>query len=161
MDNQTPSSNKKLFLIGGILIFLVAVGGFVAYKTMRKSTPPPVTQETPTEEFGPIDPSISVNIQKSKTKDYTIVLTAKGLSGKADKLEYELSYETEGLIQGSSTGNKPVDLAGQDVFEREIYLGTCSRNVCKPHLGVKTISLVLQLTDSTGKKTQFSKDYDL
>jgi hypothetical protein len=74
---------------------------------------------------------------------------------------YELTYESQGLIKGVDSGSSAIDVTGKDTFERDIYLGTCSRNVCKPDPGVTKVSVVLKFTDKSGQKSQFSKDYDL
>ena len=74
---------------------------------------------------------------------------------------YELTYESQGLVKGVNSGSKPIDVAGKDSFEREVYLGTCSRNVCKSDGGVKSVSVVLEFTGESGKKSQFSKEYPL
>lgn len=87
------------------------------------------------------------------------MLDVSGLAGKYTKISYELTYDTKGVTQGSI--GRPIDATGQDTASTEIYLGTCSRNVCTPHLGVTKISAALEFTDSSGKKSQFSKDYNL
>ncbi|KKU83092.1 MAG: hypothetical protein UY10_C0015G0014 [Microgenomates group bacterium GW2011_GWA2_47_8] len=89
------------------------------------------------------------------------VLSATGLGAKVSAIAYELTYESQGLIKGVNSGSKPIDVIGQASFSREVYLGTCSRNVCKPDLGIKSVSVVLEFTNASGKKSQFTKDYDL
>ena len=74
---------------------------------------------------------------------------------------YELSYESQGLIKGVNSGSKPIDTTDKDSFEREVYLGTCSKNDCKPDVGVTKISVVLEFTDKDGKRSQYSKDFEL
>jgi hypothetical protein len=63
--------------------------------------------------------------------------------------------------KGVTSGSKALDVTGEDSFEREIYLGTCSKNVCKPDLGVTKVALVLEFTDKDAKKSQFSKEFEL
>lgn len=137
--------------------------GFVLYKSWTPVVN--IAQKTeelvkPSETIEPIDPSIDVTITKSKVKDNTVVLSLKGLGGKVLMVAYELSYDSQGIVQGVTS--KPLDVSGKDSFVRDdIYLGTCSRNVCRPHPGVKSVSVVLEVTNANGTKSQFSKDFPL
>lgn len=153
--------NKKMtFLYVGLAVLLL-VTGVVVYKVVSGSSQAPVVEEEPREELPPADVSILVDAKKSRTKDNTVVLTVSGLGSKYTSVGYELTYENQGLIKGVNSGSKPIDVSGKDSFDREVYLGTCSRNVCKPDLGVKKVSVALEFTDTPSKKSQFSKDFDL
>lgn len=153
---------KKVGIVLAVLAILLVLTGVVVYQVVIKPKPDvPVVEEAPKEELPAMDASITVNLIKSKLKDNTVILSATGLAGKIASVAYELTYESEGLIKGVNSGSKPIDIAGKDSFEREVYMGTCSRNVCKPDAGVKKVSVVLEFTDTAGKKSQFSKDYDL
>jgi len=153
---------NKVVVIGVILVILLGVTGFAVYKVLVPSTAKTVVKEEEIVEIlPPVDASVVVDVVKSKTADNTVVMTATGLAGKMISVAYELTYDSQGLIKGVNSGSKPTDVAGKDKFERDIYLGTCSRNVCKPDAGVKKVSVVLEFTDKDGKKSQFTKDYDL
>jgi len=152
--------NRKPLLIAGLVIVLGAVG-FFGYKALVPSQTPPVVATPTPETLPPADESIKVEAAFSKSKDNTVVLSVSGLAGKITSVAYELTYESEGLIKGVNSGSKPIDVTGKDAFDREVYLGTCSRNICKPDAGVTSVSVVLEFTDSTGKKSQFSKEYEL
>lgn len=148
-------------LIAVLAVLLLGVGGIV-YKLLS-----PVKQpaKTDTEEeivavLPPVDSSVKVEVSKSTSKDNTVVMKVTGMGGKMTSVAYELTYDSEGLIKGVNSGSKPIETAGKDSFEREVYLGTCSRNVCKPDVGVKKVSVVLEFTDTDNKKSQFTKDYD-
>ncbi len=153
--------NTTIFVI--VVLGLIAVVGGLLYKVV--STPklmaPVAKEETPIDPVEPIDPAIQVDVRKSRAKDNTVVVSVSGLGSKVKSVAYELTYDSQGLIKGVNSGSKPIDTSGKDTFEREIYLGTCSRNVCKPDQGVKKVSVVLEFTNSSGKKSQFSKDFDL
>jgi len=152
--------NKKIGIIIGILVLLLIITGVVVYKAVFSGTPVPAanTDITPAA-VAPVDASISVDLMKSTAAANTVAVSAKGMGGKMKSVSYELTYESKGVMQGA-TGTS-VDVSGKDTFERDIYLGTCSRNVCTPHLGVSKVSLVLIFTDTAGKESQFSKDYIL
>lgn len=150
---------KKKFL--PVLIAIIGIGVIVLGIVVSKKSPTQ-KQETIIEEEQLVvaDSSIVAGVTWSKVKDNTIVLSISGLKNNYSKVAYEVSYETQGVVQGVTT--KPLDIAGKDTFIRDdIYLGTCSRNVCRPHTGVKRVSLVLEFTDTSGKKSQLTKDFDL
>ncbi len=153
---------NKMVSVFVVLGLLLGGTGFVVYKAIA---PAPkiaqvVEEETPAEEVEPLDPSIVVEVSKSRVKDNTVVLSVSGLGGKVRTIAYELSYASLGIVQGVTS--KPVDVTGKESFVRDdIYLGTCSRNVCRPHTGVKSVTIVLEFTNASSKKSQFSKDYDL
>lgn len=150
-----------VYVIVGLGV-LLGLTGFLVYRSMAPSKEPKhiSTEETLVDSIEPLDPSVTVLLTKSRTKDNTVVLRIDGLGSKYTTVAYELSYDSQGIVQGVTS--KPLDIAGKDTFVRDdIYLGTCSRNVCRPHAGVKKISVVLEFTTSSGKKSQFSKDFEL
>jgi hypothetical protein len=152
--------NKKNLLYVGLAALLL-ISGIVVYKTVSAPKAPAVIEEEEVEVLPEVDASIVVSVTKSRAKANTIVLAVSGLGAKYQSVAYEITYESQGLIKGLNSGSKPVEVAGEDGFEREIYLGTCSRNVCKPDAGVTAVSVVLEFTDTAGKRSQFSKEYEL
>ncbi len=151
--------NKKLLY--GLLAVLLLITGIVVYKAATSGSPAAIVTEEPAESLPSVASTVSVTVGKSRGKDNTVVLEVMGLGGTYASVAYELTYESQGLIKGVNSGSKPIEVGGQDGFSREVYLGTCSRNVCKPDAGVKAVSVVLEFTDSSGKKSQFSSDFDL
>lgn len=149
-----------MFLYVGLAVLLL-VTGVVVYKALAPSSEPAPIEEEITEVLPEADPTIVVTAAISKAKAYTVILKVSNLGNKYSTVGYELTYDSQGLIKGVNSGSKPIDVAGQDGFEREVYLGTCSRNVCKPDLGVEKVSVVLEFTDTASKKSQFSKDFEL
>jgi hypothetical protein len=152
---------KKNFLIVCAVIGVIVVG-IVGLKVLSwpKKQAPTFVEETPVVELEPLATSVVVAVTKSKTKDNTLVLSIFGLQSKHTAVAYELSYDSQGITQGVTS--KPIDIAGKDSFVRDdIYMGTCSKNICRPHPGVEKVSLVLEFTSASGKKSQFSKDFDL
>ncbi|OGG24546.1 hypothetical protein A3A79_05170 [Candidatus Gottesmanbacteria bacterium RIFCSPLOWO2_01_FULL_43_11b] len=149
--------NKKLLY--AILGILLVISGFVIFKAIT-SKPAEVVEEEPVEVLPEVDASVIVDVTKSRSKDNSVVLSIDGLGGKYTSITYEISYDTQGVVQGVTS--QPLNISGKDSFTREdIYLGTCSRNVCRPHLGVKKVSVVIQFTDTSGSRSRFSKDFDL
>lgn len=154
--------NKMMYLYA-VLAVLLLVTGVIVYRAVFSAPLSQTTQNaTPTPETVPqVDASVSVVLVRSKAKANTVVLTVSGLAGKYATVGYEFSYESKGLIKGVNSGSTPLDVSGKDSFDREVYLGTCSRNDCTPDLGVTKVSVVLEFTNSSGAKSQFSKDFDL
>lgn len=153
---------RNVVLLIIVLVLLLGGTGFVVSKALTTQAPVAhvVEREAPTERLEPLDPAISVAVTKSRVKENTVVLSVKGMGGKMKTLAYELSYTSQGIVQGVTS--KPVDVSGMDSFVRDdIYLGTCSRNVCRPHPGVTSVSVVLEFTNASGAKSQFSKEYEL
>lgn len=143
------------------LVALLLITGIVVYKTVTKPAPVAVVEEEQVEVLQEVDASIKVNAAESRAKANTIVLTVSGLASKYTSVAYELTYDSEGLIKGVNSGSKPVEVAGEDGFEREIYLGTCSRNVCKADAGVSAVSVVLEFTNTAGIRSQYSNEFEL
>jgi hypothetical protein len=144
-----------------IFIVLLVIGaGIVGFSVLKKAPAKPPEAVDEVEQLAVADSSIVADVTWSKVKDNTIVLAISGLKSGYTTVAYEISYETQGVVQGVTT--KPLDITGKDTFTRDdIYLGTCSKNVCRPHTGVKKVSVVLEFTDTSGKKSQLTKDITL
>lgn len=154
--------SKKTGIIVGILVLLLILTGVVVYKAAFPVKPlTEGTEDITPVILPPVDSSISVDLTESKSAANTVVISISGLGSKMTMIAYEMTYDSQGLIKGVNSGSKPADVTGKDSFEREIYLGTCSRNVCKPDTGVSKVTLNLEFTDASGAKSQFSKDYTL
>ena len=152
--------NKKTGIIVGILSLLLVATGVVVYKAAFPVKPATqVTEDIIPVILPPVDSSVSVNLTKSATAANTVVISVKGMNSKMVSVSYELTYESQSISQGVT--GKSIDVTAKDSFERDLYLGTCSKNVCTPHLGVSKVNLVLVFTDTSGKQSQFSKDYTL
>lgn len=143
------------------LSILLLVTGFVVYKVVAPEKDVVSVVEEVQETVSDADSSLLVTVAKSKVKDNAVVLTVSALASKYATVGYELTYDSQGLIKGVNSGSKPVDVKGKDTFDREVYLGTCSRNVCKADAGVKSVSVALEFTDTAGKKSQMSKEFEL
>jgi hypothetical protein len=155
---------SKNLVIAVILAIALGVTGFVVFSTLRRSSPATSTtlqNVTPTEEDIQKNTSVTVEVTESSAKDNTIVLSLGDLKSAYAGLTYEITYESNGILKGVNSGSKPLDITNQESWDRDVYLGTCSKNVCKPDVGVTTVSVSLEFTDIDGMKTQFSQDYPL
>lgn len=152
--------NKMTFMYIGLAVLLL-VTGLVIYKVVAPANDAVPVVEEVQEVLPEADAALVVTVTKSTSKENAVVLTVSGLASKYATVGYELTYDSQGLIKGVNSGSKPVEVAGKDTFEREVYLGTCSRNVCKPDAGVTSVSVALEFTDTSGKKSQLSKEFEL
>lgn len=154
---------NKMLLVSGILVLLLVATGFVLYKALIAS-PAPVANTQPVipkpESMPAVSSSVSVDLTQS-AKPYTLMLDVKGLNGTYTTIGYEFSYVSNGLIKGVNSGSSPIDVTGKNEFTRDVYLGTCSGKDCTPDKGVNKVSVVLEFTDTSGAKSQFSKDFNL
>ena len=148
--------NPAIFISLGVLI-LVLGGGFLVIKNINKSAPQQEIEEGISEDLPFADPSIVVDL-KAKADGKEVVLSVSKIPADTESIEYELSYLTgEGLPKGALG---KITLDGKTEIEREILLGTCSKNVCTYDKGVTKVSLVLKFNGTSGA-TQFRKEYDL
>lgn len=156
---------KKMVMILGVLMIVLIGGIVVATRVLPGGNSKNVTP-TPADQFMDLtntveNTEVEVAVTTSSAKENTVIVTASKLASKYSGVAYEVTYETNGTFQGVNSGTKPIDVTGKETFERDVYLGTCSRNVCKPHTGVTSVSVVLQFTDTDGNKSQVSKDFPL
>lgn len=154
---------KKIGLIIVAALLFLGVTGVWVFKSLTVAPPKSVAldEEAVREALPVVDSNVIVMAKRSKAKDNTVVLSASGLTSGYTSIAYELTYNSEGLVKGVNSGSKSIDVTDKDEFEREVYLGTCSRNVCKPDLGVKSVSVVLEFTATDGKKSQFNGEFEL
>lgn len=154
---------KRLIIVLIVMILLLIGGAVAVVRFISGPTSQSETTNTPSNNGGGIvetNTEVEVTIEKSN-KANTILLVVNKLSKKYSGIEYEITYDSEGLIKGVNSGSQPIDVMDQETFEKEVYLGTCSRNVCKADAGVNAVSVVIQFIDSQGKKSQFTQDFPL
>lgn len=142
------------FLIASLIILM---GGFLIFKgkQSRKDVSP-----TPTPEVSlpPVDEKVKVSLTPRYDKKAVILKIVQIPEG-VTSIDYELSYETgKGLPRGVLGTIRLKE--GEESVEREILLGTCSRNVCVYDTGVEKVNLVLKFNSPQGS-SQFQKEYEL
>jgi len=69
----------------------------------------------------------------------------------ATEVNYELSYNSAGIGQGVIGTIRP---QAASVQKKELYFGTCSHNVCKPHLAISDMRLVVTSSLNSGLKVR-------
>ena len=150
---------KKPILVGiiGVILLGLGVGGYFVFA--KKPAQKPIVEEEVVEDvIEPADPSISLTLTKHPSKANTMVLTVDGLKKEYATIAYELSYDSAGTSQGVIS--KALDVTDLEQFTRDdIYLGTCSKNVCRPHPDVGVITAIVELTKPNGKVSQLTKEF--
>jgi hypothetical protein len=67
----------------------------------------------------------------------------------ARNVSYLLTYQTSTQQEGAAGA---VNLTGTPSSSQELLFGTCSKNVCRLHTGIKNARLEVSYTTITGKK---------
>lgn len=145
---------KKLIIIAVLITISIALLIFTTRGRGREVSPTP----TPTIALPAVDESVEVSLTPRADKK-AVVLKIDHIPSKTTSIDYELSYKTgEGLPRGvlGSINLKK----GEESVEREIVLGTCSRNVCVYDKDVEKLNLVLKFNSPEGS-SQFQKEYQL
>lgn len=73
-----------------------------------------------------------------------------GNLNKANSVTYTLMYQSSGVDQGVSG---TLDSSNGNSLTRELYFGTCSSGVCRPHGGLSNMKLEVTTELTNGKKT--------
>jgi hypothetical protein len=156
--------NKKTILpIAAIALVVLAL---VGYLVTRPAAPPlakkaiQITQAPENEIIPTVGPEVQVSL-KSITPKQEIKLIVEGVPDKTTSIEYELTYstkkqESEGVFS-TAKPKEPATTFGK-TFERQITLGTCSRNVCTYHEITSDIKVTLKFEGDYGSKL-FQKEF--
>lgn len=115
-----------LVIVIGIVFLFRLVG--TASKTRERGVPEKILEvpdisERPYVTFSPRGDGRAIVVRMAKIP-------------RGAQIDYEITYLTEGVTQGI-VGQVGLE-EGQDIYEREHILGTCSRNVCKYDKNVET-----------------------
>jgi hypothetical protein len=152
--------NKTALIAGLVIVFLVILGG--AFFVFKKSSNKPVA--SPSDDGGiaqqnlpPVDSSVVVNLS-ARADNKAVKLSIAKIPSGTDTIEYELSYTTGAGLPKGAIGK--IDVTGKTDIDRDVLLGTCSKNVCTYDAGVTKVSLVLKFNSAKGA-SQFSKDFPL
>lgn len=155
---------KKLMIISGGVLLAIVIASAVVWGVGRKNAPETETAATPTPTTALIeeeDDQVSVSLTKNKAGT-AVTLTVAGLGGRYTGIEYELSYQTNKGPKGTLSGSKPIVLIeGQDEFERDIELGTCSTGGrCTYDTGVHNFKVTLRLHTPDGNARIVREEFE-
>lgn len=86
----------------------------------------------------------SVRLSRSTN---SVVLTFLNLN-QVKSVTYTLSYIANGIPQGA-VGT--LSVTGQATDSRDLYFGTCSHGVCTAHYNLKNVTLLVEITLTSGR----------
>lgn len=159
---------KNTKIIVAVLIAVAACVLVFVILALRKPAPAKVTKtstllesQEDTEPIPTVGADVKVRLQSVQAKQ-EVKLIVDGVPEKTKSIEYEFTYSTseqdsEGIF--STAKLKPGETAFPRVFERQITLGTCSRNVCRYHKITSDIMVRLKFEGEYGSKL-FEKNFD-
>lgn len=155
---KTPGRSNKTKIIGlGVTILLIfGLGIFVSHRSSKK-TDETLVIPTPQETLPTVDSSVEITLT-SKDNSRAVVLHIAKFPADVTTVDYELTYDTASGLPRGVLGR--IEVKGEKEIEREILLGTCSKNKCVYDEGVKKVSLVLKFNTPSGS-SQFQKEYPL
>ncbi|RJR30295.1 hypothetical protein C4564_00915 [Candidatus Microgenomates bacterium] len=166
MKEQTASipapkkteNNKTMLYVSIAVLVLVFLGGFFVVRGMTKPAAAPVEEEeSMILDLPDADPSIVVSVEP-KSDGRSIILSVSEIPSGTESIEYELSYNTaEGLPKGALG---KIDVNGKTEVEKDVLLGTCSKNTCTYDEGVTMVDLVLKFNHPSGA-TKFTGQFSL
>jgi len=158
--------NKLALIIIVVVIILLIVGGvlFSKFHGSAKGLPTSGDQSQNVETLSP-DAIGLVLTPRADGKAINMKVTK--LTG-IKSIEYDVSYDANVTEEGQ-TANVPRGVvgsaievkSGDTVVQRDLDLGTCSRNVCKYDDVVGPIKFVLKITFTDGRVASVSKSITL
>jgi hypothetical protein len=151
--------NKKVLISGIVVILVLIIGGIYFANKKNTKTQSQGSSSIQNETAIPtVDASVKVTLEALPGKK-EVRLSVENMPNGTKTLEYELSYEARNQgPQGVIT--QPIDVSGQNSYEKTITLGTCSSGTCVYHDVVSNISLSLKFTGSYGQRI-FEKEFPL
>lgn len=149
---------KKEPIVIIIVVLAILAISLLVFKAKRGGEREVSPSPTPTPALPEVGEEIEVNLTSAQGGK-AVILSISQIPLGTTSIDYELSYETgEGLPRGVlGTIRLKED---EETVEREIVLGTCSRNVCTYDEGVEKINLVLKFNSPEGS-SQFQEEYEL
>lgn len=149
---------KKLALILAPILILLAAGGLF-FLQGQKSAPVPVVS-TPTPEATQLEDLNSKNPYgvdiKPRFDKKAVFLKIASFPAQLATIEYELTYDAK---EGPRGVLGTISYKNENNIQREILLGTCSKNVCRYDEGVTKVTLTIVFKG--GKTEKFQGKFDL
>lgn len=159
--------NKNTKIMAAVAIAIVGILVVYGITTLRKPSPPKVVKtsqllesQDDTEPIPTAGPDVKVQLVSVEPKK-EVKLVIDGVPAKTTSLEYEFTYstteqESEGVF--STAKLKPGESSFPKTFERQITLGTCSKNVCRYHKITSSIIVRLKFEGAYGSQL-FQKEF--
>jgi len=149
----------KNLVIGVVVLIFLVIGGWFLFGKNTNSDIELLSEPTVTPALAPIGDEVSVNFEPNKARTKaTLVISGLDKAG-VESLEYEVLYETSGLVKGINSGSSPVEVDVNGEVERELDFGTCSSGVCRYDKDIGLITLIIRFNTSSGTKL-FKQEYN-
>ncbi len=157
--------NTKILI--AVIVIIVSVALVVGIALLRKPAPVEVKKtsqllesQDDTEPIPTVGPEVKVKLVSIQPKK-EVKLVVEGVPAKTTSLEYEFTYstkeqESEGVF--STARPKEGETIFPKTFERQITLGTCSKNVCRYHSITSDIVVRLKFEGEYGSRL-FEKEF--
>lgn len=125
-----------------------------------KKTSQLLESQDDTEPIPTVGPEVKVKLVSIQPKK-EVKLVVEGVPAKTTSIEYEFTYSTkeqdsEGVF--STAKLKEGETAFPKAFERQITLGTCSKNVCRYHDITSDVVVRLKFEGEYGSRL-FQKEF--
>lgn len=150
-----------------IAVAFITLAIVVGMVLLRKPAPVEVKKtsqllesQDDTEPIPTVGPEVKVQIVSIQPKK-EVKLVVEGVPTNTTSLEYEFTYstkeqESEGVF--STARPKPGESSFPKTFERQITLGTCSKNVCRYHVITSDVVVRLKFEGEYGSRL-FQKEF--
>lgn len=151
---------KKNVVVVIIILILLVLGGWMVFFRNNKQSTELIPEPTSAQSFLPIGDDVQVDFKpnSARTKATLSIRVSNGAG--VNSLEYEVLYETDGLVKGVNSGSTPIEIDPKTgKVERELDFGTCSSGVCRYDKNVGTITLIVRFDTTSGNKI-FKKEYN-
>jgi len=134
-----------LFIIGGVFWFLKGRGPVEPKEVPEEIAPEWTLEERPYITLTPREDGREFKMRIEGVKDTKLI-------------DYELVYFSNEISRGV-TGS--IDLGGATMIEKDLLLGSCSKNVCKYDENVTEGTLSLRFQNSEGKVRKYELAFHL
>ncbi len=147
----------------GLVALVMVVGMLMMRKpatTEVKRTSQLLDSQDENEVIPTVGPEVKVKLVSIQPKK-EVKLVVEGVPDKTSIIEYEFTYSTkEQESEGVFSTAKPKDGATSfpKLFERQITLGTCSKNVCRYHNITSDVVVRLKFEGEYGSRL-FEKSF--
>lgn len=130
-----------------LLILLFVFNFFIFAKSVEAKVLPQAAKVAKQTGVKPGGSTIGV-YPKLRSDRRALIINFTNLQ-KATAVSYVLTYDT---YEQSEAATGALNLVGQSSEKVELLFGTCSKNVCRYHTGIKNSKLEVSYTSQSGKK---------
>lgn len=138
---------KPVILLITSILLLFSSFTFTAKEAEAKKIIPPRGKSQA------VSTSSRVIIKPQLRRDRRALIVNFSNLGVVSSLSYELGYVAQGIPQGVAGTITP---SGETSLRRELLFGTCSRNVCRYHTGIKNMKFIITSVLKSGTKVRKS-----